>query len=211
VPKRELIQVGGRELPLSPPYSSLQLFAGRGDLALIGVGERPEVRIFDRNRGLVRIIRWDAVAAAVTAQDAEQYDAILAYRGATYGQDEVVDFPPASAFDLPATKPYYSRLLVADNGRLWVQRYPDVWERFEQADGARFGKEPAQWWVFEPSGQLLGLFTTPRSVHLHAIGAGQVFGIRTDSLDLEHVVLLPLSAEANGASARTLTVPPPTP
>ena len=93
IPRPELVQAGGRELPLSPPYASLPLFTGRGDLALIGVGERPEVQVYDRTRGLVRIIRWDAAAVAVTAQDAEQYDAILAYRGATYGEDEVSGLP----------------------------------------------------------------------------------------------------------------------
>jgi len=169
------------------------MFAGWGDLALVGMGERPEVRVHDRVRGLVRIIRWDVPPVPVTARDVEQYDAILAYRGATYGEEEVMDFPPASAFDLPATKPYYSRLLVADDGRLWVQRYPDVWAQFEQQDGARFGREPAQWWVFEPTGQLIGLFATPRDVYPHAIGGSHLFGIRTDSLDLEQVTLLPLA------------------
>lgn len=201
MPKPVLVQVGGRELPVRAPYISVPLFAGRGDLAMVGMGERPEVRVYDRVRGLVRIIRWDTPPVPVTAQDAEQYDAILAYRGATYGQEEVMDFPQASAFDLPATKPYYSRLLVADDGRLWVQRYPDVYAQFEQQDGARFGREPAQWWVFEPTGQLLGLFATPRGVYPHAIGGTHLFGIRTDAEDLERVTVLPLTPALRGGHA----------
>jgi len=54
----------------------------------------------------------------------------------------------------------------------------------------------------DSSGRLLGIYSTPRSVYIHAISREQVFGIRTDSLDLEHVTVLPLAPALRAPPSR---------
>lgn len=59
-------------------------------------------------------------------------------------------------------------------------------------DFAEFDEHPHEWSVFGPRGDFLGTVRPPERFDLMAVGDNSVGAVLRDSLDVEHVVLLPL-------------------
>lgn len=128
-------------------------------------------RIWDASGALVRIIRLELPERPVTAEDWERArearipaDADAARRSAVR---DAYDAIPA-----PEAWPVFSDLEVDDQGYLWVQRFAPPWE--EDAPGA--------WWVFDPSGALLGEVALPAGFQVDAIRGDRVVGRWEDEL-----------------------------
>jgi len=71
----------------------------------------------------------------------------------------------------------FDRLLVSDDGELWVRTFPIP------------GEESHAWSVFSADGAWLGEVETPASLEVYEVGAGFLLGKQLDELEVEHVVL----------------------
>lgn len=76
---------------------------------------------------------------------------------------------------LPERLPAFERLLVDDEGHLWVQQTP--WP----------GDVPPEWDVFDGEGKMLGTVRMPAGFRATHIGADFVLGVWADEDDVEYV------------------------
>ncbi len=159
------------------PFGAMPSWAVGGDELYVGSGLFPEVRVYHRSGGLVRVIRWRAERVRITGKDRATYRKSLAALTAEFGRTA---FPPLEDIELPARKPVYSRMLVDSEANLWVQRYPVAWPALEATFGRSFDTMPTEWWVFDPTGRLVGLAELPGGLLVLGIGDGRIAGVRQD-------------------------------
>ncbi|HEX2077028.1 MAG TPA: hypothetical protein VHG08_04940 [Longimicrobium sp.] len=76
---------------------------------------------------------------------------------------------------VPEQLPAFERLLVDDEGNLWVQR--TSWP----------GAVPAEWDVFDGEGRMLGTVRTPAGFRVTHVGADFVLGVWSDEDGVEYV------------------------
>lgn len=69
---------------------------------------------------------------------------------------------------MPETKPAFTDLVVADNGRLWVRRPP------QEADA-----DTVPWWILDPDTKTIHQVRLPRDVQLEVVRGGHVYGTTT--------------------------------
>lgn len=96
--------------------------------------------------------------------------------------------PPLDDFpSLPTERPYYSALLVDDDGHLWVRDRPwsvtvgHLLDILGSADG------PIIWWVFDSEGRWLGGLAIPAGVDPHVVADGRLIAVETDAFGVETV------------------------
>jgi hypothetical protein len=147
--------------------------ATRGNDILVGDGSSFELRSYNRTGRLTEILRANTPAELLT--DAERN---------AYRQSELKDLqPPDRAIETkrvdempyPKTIPSFKRFIVADDGRIWIQRYPHV------------GDSKERWIVLSARGEFLDELTMPARFRLWTAGAGFVLGVYRDEDDIEHV------------------------
>lgn len=192
-PRQVALVRGVERMPVPVPFSERPVAAVGGDLLYIGLGGAAEVRAYDLEGRLVRIYRWAAEGEELTAADRDRYETMRGQIDGIVGENASIDITPLSAFDLPTHKPVYTRLLVDDAGYLWVRKYPRNWEDFERISPA-LSEAESTWWIFAPSGRLLGTATTPRNFQIMDVRNGSVLGIRADSFNVPRPHVYPLSA-----------------
>ncbi len=83
---------------------------------------------------------------------------------------------PVGGYYRPATKPPYSKMVVDDLDRVWLQRYGGD-------DG--FGPTPStEWWVFGSDGEWLAEAEMPVGLEVVDIQGNRVFGRTVDEFDV---------------------------
>lgn len=87
---------------------------------------------------------------------------------------------------LPRTMPRVSALERDTHGNYWV------------AEFATLPEEVTEWWVFAPSGELLGRVSLPPRFVVHEIGEDHILGVWSDELDVPYVQRYPLVRLAGG-------------
>lgn len=188
--------------PLPLPWGARAAWAvskaGGEDRVYLTMADRPDVRVFDGGGHLVRILRWPVAAAPVTASDRTLYAEKRGRWLERYPRvEEAVPDLGAYAY-VPSEKPILLGLLADDEGNLWARAYPgDVAGRpdlFDYTDpDAPFRENPppdappAQWYVFDPNGRLLGTVGVPADLAVRAVHRDMVVGVWRDSLDVESV------------------------
>ncbi len=85
---------------------------------------------------------------------------------------------PLDRVELPESLPAFSRLLVDDDGNLWVELFP--WP-------GRLVRP--RWEVFNPEGRLLGGVDLPAGLRATHVGRDFVLGVWKDEADVEYVRL----------------------
>lgn len=100
---------------------------------------------------------------------------------------------------LPATKPLYSDFLVDDRGRVWFELVTEAHRLASTSRGLRWTSQPlsdisadpeSRWLVLLPSGSTrLGASRVPADVDLHVIRNDEAYGVSTDALGVESVVV----------------------
>lgn len=138
----------------------------------------------------------------VTASDRVGYESIRKRLDKKFGPGTSADFPALGDFEvIPATKPLYTRLLVDDEGYLWIQQYPDVWEGFVRIFGPGLNERDFRWWLFSPSGRLMGIFSTPKHLVIQDVRNATVVAIARGVDDVEQVYLLRLEKPSLGTTS----------
>ena len=78
---------------------------------------------------------------------------------------------------LPDTKPAFTDLIVADTGRLWVERPPK-----------KPGTETVSWWVLNPESKTIHEVQLPAEVTLEAVRNGKAYGTTETEMGAPAVV-----------------------
>jgi hypothetical protein len=148
-------------------------------LLYYSAAERFEIRAYDGNGRLRRIIRFDHEPVQVTGERWRQL-----WRRAVATQDDDIGEPHSQweAVDLPDREPAHgSRMVVSDGGDLWIEEYAHPWE--DVIPG---------WHVFAPTGQWLGVVRAAARLEIHQVGTWGVLASRRDRLGVERVGIWPL-------------------
>lgn len=170
-------------LVLNPLFAVGAFADAIGSTIAVGHGSDTEVRLFDDELRLRRIVRWSEPSRGVTAADVSAWrESYVESRGGRDSErwsqfDEATidsDRPVADEF------PAFSSMMLGTDGRLWVAPY------------RKPGQEPRRWMAFEPDGTFsCHLERVPLSIH--EIGADYVLGVQTNELDIPTVVMYRLS------------------
>ncbi len=166
-------------LTLTPLFAASASADAIGSTIAVGHGRDPEVRLFDDELRLRRIVRWSEPSRGVTAADVSAWrDSYVESLG---GRDSDRWGPSSEAIadsDRPVAGvfPAFSSMMLGTDGRLWVAPY------------RKPGQEPRRWMAFEPDGTFsCHLERVPISIH--EIGADYVLGVQTDELGVPTAVM----------------------
>ena len=158
-----ILRSDGDVLHMPVPFTLESAATGHPAGVAATTGERYEVRLFDTEGKLNRIARLAETPPVWTEEHLEAWvpnERLLAL---------------AEDFPLPATLPGYDRLVAADTGEIWAQRYM-------LPRGAT-----AHWDVFQPDGRYLGRVDVPAALRLHGVSDGQLLGVHEDELGVQRV------------------------
>ena len=144
-----------------------------GDLAVAAPTDRYELRAYESDGTLVRIVRREPEPRSPTQAE---LDAVLAERYADLPEArrtrllaEMADMPLVEFF------PAFEALRSDPLGYLWVQEYKLPGERENT------------WTVFDADGRVRGLVETPPELDVFEIGEDYVLGVTMDEFDVERV------------------------
>ena len=150
------------------------------DEIFLGLAQGFEVRVLGRDGGLVEVIRWAYELEPVTPDDLSSFAEEVRLFLQEYPSERRF-WPPLEDLPIADYKPAYSRLLVDDQGLLWVQQF-GRW--------GLYGPGPSDdWWVFDTSGRWLGAVVMPPDLRVVAVEKDFVIGVFLDALDVENIRL----------------------
>lgn len=148
-------------------------YAVSGDYIYVGTADRTEVEVFTADGKLVRSIRAPEVDVAMTPERESEYKSFLRARSS---RDRAELERTIAALILPPTVPAYNSLMVDATGHLWLAEY-------------RYDLTPARRYVvFDPDGRFVSVVEVPERFTVRTITRDQVWGVATDSLDVEYVI-----------------------
>lgn len=159
-------------------FGSQTQAATLGKTLVVGTAGIPEIREYDESGNLIRIVRWPDHDRVVTEAEVGRFiDASLATLPEAQrpmARDMLAGIPVA------AQKPVYERLVVSDNGEIWVGLFAEV----VPSDGVV--REPERTWlVFTDGGMAKARAVTPEGFRLHAVQAGRALGVYSDEYGME--------------------------
>lgn len=185
VRERELVYFeAGREfngsIRLMQPLGMIGIVGVSGNRYLTGDGNDFEVREYESDGTLVRILRVYLPRRRVTAADrtAEKERFEVAYKGTLLSSrlDELWPRAP-----MPEYLPAFQAFEVDATGRLWVKAYPAA------------ASESAVWYLFDAERRPLGVVRLPARFDPKRIYADGVLGVLRDEDDVEQVVFYPFT------------------
>ena len=156
-----------------------------GDLAVIGLTSRYEIKAYGADGSLARIVRREHSPRVPTPEDVEAYieSYILgSYANATQSRQEELrrnrrSVPVAEHF------PAFTSIMIDALDHLWIREY----------DFPREERPAPLWTVFDPDGHVLGFVETPDGFsRIYEIGADYILGHYQDELEVEYVQVWPL-------------------
>lgn len=189
---------GGMRPWVIPWGASGNTNATRHDRLVLGNGRYPELRGYDSTGGLQWIVRWPGEPRPITAGDQRRYSTArqeFLLRVPSDHPEARFLFPALDDYpEVPTHKPLFDRLLVDDQGGIWVRLHPqDSFGLFDlRLPEPMFFTET--WTVFDSAGIWLGDLTLPDRFELHDIGRDQLLGVARDSWDTETVQVLQIEA-----------------
>jgi hypothetical protein len=174
----------------SPPwFAPKAVLASAGPAWYVGFGSAYEIREFDRDGRLRRVIRRTWSPALVTRADIEQFVEVWGRRwirttGAEAERERSAMLGAAYADTVPA----FSQIIADRTGGLWVRNanLPDAARAGDLSDTPMV---PSTWSVFGRDGVWLGDVTMPAHFLPHDIGGDYVLGVARDGDGVETVVL----------------------
>ena len=165
------------------------LWVAWGDRIAIGDTRRYEIRVFRADGSLERIVRRDHVPRAPTPADVEaDIEARVERNTRSVGSDPEADsyreqrrreyrtVPVAEHF------PAFQSIMADAADHLWVEEYEAPTDDFASR----------LWTVFDPNGQVLGFFETPKDWLIYEIGEDHIVVWTQDELNVETVQVWPL-------------------
>ena len=183
---------GGIGEPGPTAYSRELVTSLWGDLVVVSPNDRYEIKAFEADGTLSRIVRRGHEPRTPTAADKEIH---VERRMAEYrsGRDPLTGTGPPQdilstlremmeSIPLASTFPAFSEILSDDAGHLWVREY----------DFPQESRPAPLWTVFDPEGHVLGFIEIPPELRIHHIGEDYILVHTRDELDIEYVQVWPL-------------------
>ena len=144
--------------------------------ALITDGRAPEIREYDVEGRLRRILRVDEVQRAVTPEMIQaRIDYAYTLGPAATGISNGVWERRYAETPIPDVLPAFESLLVDEMGWLWAEVYG--WDP----------TKPNEWMVFDPEGRAHGIVATPVGLEVRWIGEDRILGVSKDEFGVEYV------------------------
>ena len=174
--------VGDFDFEWRAAFHRSDISAAWGRLAVVGANDRYEIRAYDADGALVRIVRRDHDPRRPAQAEVDRhFERILA--NMSDGSRSMLatvfeSMPPVEA--LPA----FAGIMADALGYLWVEEF--------RLDGEASGA-PGLWTVFDPEGRVQGFVETPSGLDIHEIGADYILGDATGELGVQYVRLWSLS------------------
>ena len=147
-----------------------------------------EIRSWNREGRLVRVLRRTIDPVPVTAADVGRYKAGQLARARSDNQRRELERTLAET-PYPDRMPALGHVRVDDDGSLWVQ------------DFSPWTDEPTHWTVFDDDGRPIGRVHLPARFTLHQIGSDFVLGTSAGELDVQQVVVYGLTRASSLAVA----------
>ena len=97
----------------------------------------------------------------------------------------------ASHFRYPERVPAFGRMMVADDGHLWVSGFNPA-EAIIGPKSERVSRVPVRWSVYAPDGAWVADIDVPARFVPHAVANGHLYGVSLDVDDTESVTVWPI-------------------
>lgn len=188
--------ISGMEQMLPVPWGAAIVWTVAGQRLYVGSSSEPEIRVYEPPDRLVLIIRWREERPPVTDADRRGYEESRETWLRRFPQ--IGEIMPAleDLPDVPGRVPLFRTLLVDDEGRLWMRRYPGrlhgrpdrydhqmpLWERPGPST------PPEEWVVVDASGRFVAKALIPADIDVRAIRNGRIIGVWKDQDDVEQIV-----------------------
>lgn len=164
-------ELGDMPYILDVPFSTRPSAAmGPNGFFVVG-GDGPEVREFDTDGRLTRVLRLSEAPRPVTRQEVESAIDFMASSFSVPSQARRV----YEQMDFPDRWPSFQSLRVDRLGWVWAELYRPRYD------------ETPHWMVFDPSGVARGTLELPGDLEVHDIGIDYVLGRSQDDLEVEYV------------------------
>ncbi|MFV1988718.1 MAG: hypothetical protein ACC682_15695 [Gemmatimonadota bacterium] len=170
------IRVDERRWVFAPFWPRMSASAGGPEGTIyVSANDAFEIRQFDGQGELRRIIRFDAPLRPVRDQDIDEWK--MQRRARAAGTPEAADVERVIAvLPFPDVFPPFRQFHVDRIGRLWAERWP------------RTG-EDRRFTVIGADGESLGYVSVPERFGILEAGTDHLLGVRRDELDVEYVQL----------------------
>ncbi len=170
---------GGRGVMMTPIFPHNSAGAVRGDRVVIGSQDRFELDEYGSDGQLARRVRLPDGELEVGPGDVAEYID-------RYVQGVEPDRRPGirtmlEGLPAPDWLPAYGSVMADRTGHLWV------------AEWTVFSETPRRWTVLDPTGRWLGAVEVPEGFAPLDIGADWIVGVEEDAMDVEYVVVYPLT------------------
>ncbi len=163
----------------TPPFARNAVGTVRAGRLVVGTQEAYEIREYGACGGLLRLLRIPGNVRSVGAEELELF--IQGRQAAAPGEAHARIREDVSNSPRPETLPAFGSLLADGLGNLWVGEW------------AMHPEVPGFWRVFDASCGWLGEVAMPPRFTPMDVGQDWILGLETDELDVEYLVLLPLS------------------
>jgi GNAT superfamily N-acetyltransferase len=167
------------------PFAHEPLLAARGGPLVVSETGSYEVRVYDRDGVLVRIIRrGDVAQRRVTRDLIDRFVAWMVGRPGSMIEGAVRDWA-ATSFELAGETyhlPTHAELYLDAAGRIWIEDWRFPWDE----------REPRTFTVFAPEGPIVATTTVPPELSITDIGVDHVTGVVWGDSGVEYVHVYPI-------------------
>ena len=172
------------------PWTKRLVLGGTGEGVWIGTSDDYVLELVAWDGSVIRTLEWSGEDLTATQEDIDQLrDEFL-----QDGEDEEArnrflrESWPEYEEVLPSRLPAYSRLMVLDDGSLWIGRF----EGLEWGMGRLPGHPGRRWDVFDPSGDRIRQVTVPNNMSLLDAGEDWVLVVVRDELNVQRLAVYEL-------------------
>lgn len=171
-----------------PPFQQSIVWGVWDGLAIVSNTDRYEIRAYDADGSLARIVRRDHRARTPTEADLEWFkaDRLNGITDADLRQKMILVH---DALPLPSSFPAFTPIERYELG-IEVDALDYLWVREYRLPGDE--DDPPLWTVFDSDGIVQGFVETPPGLVIYEIGEDYILGKAFDELRVEYVQLWPL-------------------
>lgn len=144
----------------------------------VGDNDAYEIRVYDFNGALERIVRKRHIHLVIESEDVERYKSERL--ALVVDERRQAELRRLAAAPFPETWPAFADLRADEDGNLWVEEF------------RRSGDEQPRWTVFNSDGRILGVVSTPIGLRIDEIGTNYLLGVWEDEDEVEYVRLFEL-------------------
>lgn len=174
------------------PWSKELVFDGTNDGVWIGTSDDYLLEFVGWDGSGLRTIEWSGEDLTATQDQVDQLrEELLQSREDEEARNRFLrESWPDYEEVLPSRVPAYSRLMVLDDGSLWVAR----WEGLTWPLPRLPGHPGSRWDVFDPSGELVRQVIIPNNMSLLDAGADWVLVVVRDDLNVQRLAVYEMGA-----------------